>query len=77
VIPVNDAEVLTDLRAWCARRRTQLLAARELGVSYETLRSALTGYRAVPHAAAERLGWELRWVRKEERGADHDNEVIR
>ena len=61
--PVNDSEVLLELDRHMAGRGNGERTARELGVDSAHLRSMRSGNQAISLKVANKLGYQLRWVR--------------
>ena len=67
--PVNDEEILLDLDRRSRGYGNGARLARAWGVEPAHLSDIKSGYRHPNQKIAAGLGWELRWVRKQEDGA--------
>jgi hypothetical protein len=64
--PVNDTEVLADLDRQMAGYGNGRRLADKLDMEPSHLRSMRSGSTSLGRRVAEALGWELRWVRKDD-----------
>lgn len=64
-MPVNDEEVLQALDRLMNGRGNGARTAKLLDVDYSHLRQFKSGYRRINQKVAEKLGFELRWIRKD------------
>lgn len=63
--PINTEEVLQELDRQCSGRGNGIKTAERFDYSYEHLRQIKAGVRFMSQELAEKLGFELRWIRKE------------
>jgi hypothetical protein len=61
--PIDNREVLADLDRRTAGYGNGRRLAEELGINPTALRSTKSGSRPLTRKVAALLGWELRWVR--------------